>query len=136
MKNNKKEEEQLKEKIANETQDNISNETVESTPDTVVAKPNPRIDLDIQNQPIKSSKKEKKRNLKTIKKEDPFKMEELHVRGKFKRKKKRQIRRSVNPASLDQSHSFEKPTTPVVKDIMVPSINFTTRNCSKSCYKS
>ena len=115
-----KEEEKLKEKIANETQDNISNEVVESTQDTVVAKPDPRIDLDIQNQHTKSSKKKKKKS-KTARREDPFKMEELHVKGKFKRKKKRQIRRSVNPASLDQSHSFEKPTTPVVKDVIVPS---------------
>ena len=68
----------------------------------------------------KASKKKRKKP-KSNKKEDPFEIEELHVKGRVKRKKKRQIRRTVNPASLDQAHSFEKPTTPVIKDISVPS---------------
>ena len=100
------EEEQLKEKIAKESQDNISNETVETTEEKVETKTAPIIDLSIQDQPTKTSKKKKKKSRPTIK-DDPFKMEKLHVKGNFKRKKKRQIRRSVNPASLDQSHSFE-----------------------------
>ena len=115
-----KEEEQLKEKIAKESQDNISNETVETTQEKVETKTDPIIDLSIQDRPAKTSKKKRKKS-RPSKKDDPFKMEELHVKGNFKRKKKRQIRRSVNPASLDQSHSFEKPTTTVVKEIMVPS---------------
>ena len=114
------EEEQLKEKITKEVQENIPNEAVESTQEKVETKADPIIDLSIQDQPPKSSKKKKKKS-RSSKKDDPFKMEELHVKGKFKRKKKRQIRRSVNPASLDQSHSFEKPTAPVIKDVMVPS---------------
>ena len=113
------EEEQLKEKIAKESQDNISNETVETTEEKVETKAAPIIDLSIQEQPTKTSKKKRKKSRPTIK-DDPFKMEKLHVKGNFKRKKKRQIRRSVNPASLDQSHSFEKPTAPVVKEVMVP----------------
>jgi len=115
-----KEEEQLKEKIAKESQDKISNETVETTQEKVETKTDPIIDLSIQDQPKRTSKKKRMKSRPTIK-DDPFKMEELHVKGNFKRKKKRQIRRSVNPASLDQSHSFEKPTAPVVKDVMVPS---------------
>ena len=115
-----KEEEQLKEKITNEEQENISNEAIESTQEKIETKSHHIIDLSVQDQPAKTLKKKKKKS-RSSKKDDPFQMEELHVKGKFKRKKKRQIRRSVNLASLDQSHSFEKPTTPVVKDIMVPS---------------
>jgi len=114
-----KEEEELKEKIAKESKDNLSNQSEEIIQDTVKTTTEPIIDLSIQDQPSKGSKKKKKKS-RSNKKDDPFKMEELHVKGNFKRKKKRQIRRSVNPASLDQSHSFEKPTAPVVKEIMVP----------------
>ena len=78
------------------------------------------IEPDQNHKQTKPSKK-KKRKTKSLKKDDPFEIEELHVKGRVKRKKKRQIRRTVNPASLDQSHSFEKPTSPVVKEISVPS---------------
>tara|TARA_B100001750_G_scaffold8357_1_gene6433 strand:+ start:1987 stop:4395 length:2409 start_codon:yes stop_codon:yes gene_type:complete len=78
------------------------------------------IEADSNHKQNKPSKK-KKRKTKSLKKDDPFEIEELHVKGRVKRKKKRQIRRTVNPASLDQSHSFEKPTSPVVKEISVPS---------------
>ena len=78
------------------------------------------IEPDQNHKQTKQSKK-KKRKTKSLKKDDPFEIEELHVKGRVKRKKKRQIRRTVNPASLDQSHSFEKPTSPVVKEISVPS---------------
>ena len=47
-------------------------------------------------------------------------MKELHVKGNVKRRKKRQVRRSVNLSTIDQSHSFEKPNAPVVKSIEIP----------------
>ena len=48
-----KEEERLKEKIAKESQDKISNETVETTQEKVETKTDPIIDLSIQDQPTK-----------------------------------------------------------------------------------
>ena len=47
-------------------------------------------------------------------------MKELHVKGNVKRRKKRQPKRSVNLSSIDQSHTFEKPTQVAVKTIEIP----------------
>ena len=47
-------------------------------------------------------------------------MKELHVKGNVKRRKKRQPKRSVNLSSIDQSHTFEKPTHVAVKTIEIP----------------
>ncbi len=110
----RKKESTAKEKINQET----SNEIIEENEVNKLS--SPAIELDSSHKQSKPSKK-KKRKTQTIKKDDPFEIEELHVKGRVKRKKKRQIRRTVNPASLDQSHSFEKPTSPVIKEISVPS---------------
>ena len=72
------------------------------------------------NDPIKDKAKKKWKKTKHEKPSDPFEMKELHVKGNVKRRKKRQVRRSVNLSSIDQSHSFEKPTQPVVKSIEIP----------------
>jgi len=98
-------------------QETPETETKEKETNEVVP---PVIEADSNHKQTKPSKK-KKRKTKSLKKDDPFEIEQLHVKGRVKRKKKRQIRRTVNPASLDQSHSFEKPTSPVVKEISVPS---------------
>ena len=72
------------------------------------------------NEPIKEQAKKKWKKTKHEKSSDPFEMKELHVKGNVKRRKKRQVRRSVNLSTIDQSHSFEKPNAPVVKSIEIP----------------
>jgi len=72
------------------------------------------------NQPSKEQAKKKWKKTKHEKPSDPFEMKELHVKGNVKRRKKRQVRRSVNLSTIDQSHSFEKPNAPVVKSIEIP----------------
>ena len=72
------------------------------------------------NQPSKEQTKKKWKKTKHEKSSDPFEMKELHVKGNVKRRKKRQVRRSVNLSTIDQSHSFEKPNAPVVKSIEIP----------------
>ena len=77
-------------------------------------------DPQIIGEPSKDQPKKKWKKTKHEKPSDPFEIKELHVKGNVKRRKKRQVRRSVNLSSLDQSHSFEKPTQPVVKTIEIP----------------
>ena len=72
------------------------------------------------NEPSKEQAKKKWKKTKHEKSSDPFEMKELHVKGNVKRRKKRQVRRSVNLSTIDQSHSFEKPNAPVVKTIEIP----------------
>ena len=74
----------------------------------------------ISNEPNKDQAKKKWKKTKHNKPSDPFEMVELHVKGNVKRRKKRKVKRSVNLSSIDQSHSFEKPTLPVVKTIEIP----------------
>ena len=117
-----KEEERSKNEIASQSEtieDNLKadNEDRDKTKDTSM----PIVDVPPASEKNAKPSKKKRKKPKSNKKEDPFEIEQLHVKGRVKRKKKRQIRRTVNPASLDQSHSFEKPTTPVIKDIPVPS---------------
>ncbi|MDC0225822.1 translation initiation factor IF-2 [Gammaproteobacteria bacterium] len=71
-------------------------------------------------EPSKEQAKKKWKKTKHEKSSDPFEMKELHVKGNVKRRKKRQVRRSVNLSTIDQSHSFEKPNAPVVKLIEIP----------------
>ena len=72
------------------------------------------------NEPNKEQTKKKWKKTKHEKPTDPFEIKELHVKGNVKRRKKRQVRRSVNLSTIDQSHSFEKPNAPVVKSIEIP----------------
>ena len=62
--------------------------------------------------------KKQKRKKQPIK--DPFSIEELHVSGKVKKRKKRKIRRTLSSSIIDQTNTFEKPTTPVVKEVAIP----------------
>ena len=95
----------------------VENENENEIKDT----PMPIVDAPLASEKKSKPSKKKRKKTKSVKKGDPFEIEELHVRGRVKRKKKRQIRRTVNPASLDQAHTFEKPTAPVIKNIAVPS---------------
>ena len=71
--------------------------------------------------PSKKDKPKKKwKKTKHEKPSDPFEMKELHVKGNVKRRKKRQVRRSLNLSSIDQSHSFEKPSEPTLKTVEIP----------------
>ena len=71
------------------------------------------------NEPPKEKQKKKWKKTKNEKPSDPFEMKELHVKGNVKRRKKRQPKRSVNLSSIDQSHTFEKPTQVAVKTIEI-----------------
>ncbi|MBT7753006.1 MAG: translation initiation factor IF-2 [Gammaproteobacteria bacterium] len=67
-----------------------------------------------------SKGKNKKRKKTKHFEKDSFGMEELHVSGKIKKRKKRQVRRTLNITSLDQGQGFEKPSTPIIKEIKIP----------------
>ena len=69
---------------------------------------------------LKKDKGPKRKKKKKQIEEDPYLIKELHVKGKVKKRKKRKIRRSISTAILDQSHTFEKPTSPVVKEVTIP----------------
>ena len=77
-------------------------------------------DPQIIDKPSKDQPKKKWKKTKHEKPTDPFEIKELHVKGNVKRRKKRQVRRSVNLSSLDQSHTLEKPTQPVLKTVEIP----------------
>ena len=81
-----------------------------------------KTDSNIKDASLKKDKtpKRKKRNKKID--EDPYLIKELHVKGKFKKRKKRKIRRSLSSAILDQSHTFEKPTEPIIKEVSIPEV--------------
>ena len=80
-----------------------------------------------QKQVIQEPQKDKSANSKNKKRKKtkqfdngPFAMKELHVSGKVKKRKKRQVRRTLNVTSLDQGQGFEKPSTPVIKEVKIP----------------
>ena len=68
----------------------------------------------------KKDKVAKKKKRKKQVDEDPYLVKELHVRGKVKKRKKRKIRRTLSSTIIDQAHTFEKPTSPVIKEVMIP----------------
>ena len=65
----------------------------------------------------KGRKRKKKKNQIN---EDPYRIKELHVKGKVKKRKKRKIRRSLSSNIIDQAHTFEKPTAPLLKEVEIP----------------
>ena len=67
---------------------------------------------------IKNLKRKRKRKKQL--EEDPYTIKQLHVKGKVKKRKKRKIRRSLTSTIVEQKHTFEKPTSPVVKQIEIP----------------
>ena len=80
-----------------------------------------------QQQIIQEPQKDKSANSKNKKRKktkqfdnSSFAMKELHVSGKVKKRKKRQVRRTLNVTSLDQGQGFEKPSTPVIKEVKIP----------------
>ena len=80
-----------------------------------------------QEQVIQEPQKDKSANSKNKKRKKTkqfdngsFAMKELHVSGKVKKRKKRQVRRTLNVTSLDQGQGFEKPSTPVIKEVKIP----------------
>ena len=80
-----------------------------------------------QKQVIQEPQKDKSANSKNKKRKKTkqfdngsFAMKELHVSGKVKKRKKRQVRRTLNVTSLDQGQGFEKPSTPVIKEVEIP----------------
>ena len=67
----------------------------------------------------KGSKKKKRKNQID---EDPYLVKELHVKGKIKKRKKRKIRRPLSSTILEQAHTFEKPTEPIIKEVSIPKV--------------
>ncbi len=110
---------EAEEKIAiEEAQKEEVEKSIEST--TQIKESDRTSDSQITNEPTKDQQKKKWKKTKHEKPVDPFEMKELHVKGTVKRRKKRQPKRSVNLSSIDQSHTFEKPTQAVVKTIDIP----------------
>ena len=118
----KESEENIREAQEQEAREKAIKEEAEKADQSVEQSSESEIIPDPQamNEPSKDQPKKKWKKTKHEKPSDPFEMKELHVKGNVKRRKKRQVRRSVNLSSLDQSHSFEKPTQPVLKTIEVP----------------
>ncbi|MAJ29671.1 MAG: translation initiation factor IF-2 [Gammaproteobacteria bacterium] len=110
---------EAEEKIAiEEAEKEEVEKSIEST--TQIKESDRTSDSQITNEPAKDQQKKKWKKTKHEKPVDPFEMKELHVKGTVKRRKKRQPKRSVNLSSIDQSHTFEKPTQAVVKTIDIP----------------
>ena len=110
---------EAEEKIAiEEAEKEEVEKSIEST--TQIKESDRTSDSQITNEPTKDQQKKKWKKTKHEKPVDPFEMKELHVKGTVKRRKKRQPKRSVNLSSIDQSHTFEKPTQAVVKTIDIP----------------
>ena len=73
----------------------------------------------VKTSPKKDKGSKKKKRRKQID-EDPYLVKELHVKGKIKKRKKRKIRRPLSSAILEQAHTFEKPTEPIIKEVSIP----------------
>ncbi len=112
------EEEKKIEAIKKQEDDSIANDSSSEKKDRTPSSDS--LEPQIINEPSKEQVKKKWKKTKHEKPSDPFEMKELHVKGNVRRRKKRQVRRSVNLSTIDQSHSFEKPNAPVVKSIEIP----------------
>ena len=86
----------------------------------VLEKSNPeQIIQEPQKDKTANSKNKKRKKTKQFD-NSSFQMKELHVSGKVKKRKKRQVRRTLNVTSLDQGQGFEKPVSPVTKEVKIP----------------
>ena len=86
----------------------------------VLEKNNPRqIIQEPQKEKTANSKNKKRKKTKQFD-NSSFQMKELHVSGKVKKRKKRQVRRTLNVTSLDQGQGFEKPVSPITKEVKIP----------------
>ena len=95
-------------------------EQVNEPADNVLEKNNQQNVIQEPQKDKSANSKNKKRKKTKQFDNSSFAMEELHVSGKVKKRKKRQVRRTLNVTSLDQGQGFEKPSTPVVKEVKIP----------------
>jgi len=117
------EQKKLEQEKQKQIEEEIQNQKLESAPTEITDKDQPKISVTDEKLKDTSHKKDKglkKKKRKNKVDEDPYRIKELHVKGKVKKRKKRKIRRSLSSAILDQAHTFEKPTSPVVKEVAIP----------------
>ena len=95
-------------------------EQVNELKKNVLEKSNPeQIIQEPQKDKTANSKNKKRKKTKQFD-NSSFQMKELHVSGKVKKRKKRQVRRTLNVTSLDQGQGFEKPVSPITKEVKIP----------------
>ena len=117
------EQKKLEQEKLKQIEEEIQNQKLESVPTEITDKDQPKISVTDEKLKDTSHKKDKglkKKKRKNKGDEDPYRIKQLHVKGKVKKRKKRKIRRSLSSTILDQAHTFEKPTSPVVKEVMIP----------------
>jgi translation initiation factor IF-2 len=113
----------LEQEKQKQIEEEIQNQKLESAPAEIINKNQSKISVTDKKPKDTSHKKDKglkKKKRKNQVDEDPYLIKELHVKGKVKKRKKRKIRRTLSSAILDQAHTFEKPTSPVVKEVAIP----------------
>ncbi|HIA92910.1 MAG TPA: translation initiation factor IF-2 [Gammaproteobacteria bacterium] len=119
------EQKKLEQEKQKQIEEEIQNQKLESAPAEIINKNQSKISVTDKKPKDTSHKKDKglkKKKRKNQVDEDPYLIKELHVKGKVKKRKKRKIRRSLSSAILDQAHTFEKPTSPVVKEVVIPEV--------------
>ena len=117
------EQKKLEQEKRKKIEEEIQNQKLESAPSEIIDKDQSK--TSVTNKKLKDTSHKKDKGLKKKKRknqvdEDPYLIKELHVKGKVKKRKKRKIRRSLSSAILDQAHTFEKPSSPVVQEVAIP----------------
>jgi translation initiation factor IF-2 len=113
----------LEQEKQKQIEEEIQNQKLESAPAEIINKNQSKISVTDKKPKDTSHKKDKglkKKKRKNQVDEDPYLIKELHVKGKVKKRKKRKIRRTLSSAILDQAHTFEKPSSPVVQEVAIP----------------
>ena len=113
----------LEQEKQKQIEEEIQNQKLESAPAEIINKNQSKTSVTDKKPKDTSHKKDKglkKKKRKNQVDEDPYLIKELHVKGKVKKRKKRKIRRSLSSAILDQAHTFEKPSSPVVQEVAIP----------------
>ena len=105
----------IEETIKNQQADTKSAEITNNDTSKIV-----KTDEKLEDASLKKKKGPKRKKRKRSIDEDPYIVKQLHVKGKVKKRKKRKIRRSISSSILDQAHTFEKPTSPIVKEVLIP----------------
>jgi translation initiation factor IF-2 len=117
------EQKKLEQEKQKQIEEEIQNQKLESAPAEIINKNQSKISVTDKKPKDTSHKKDKglkKKKRKNQVDEDPYLIKELHVKGKVKKRKKRKIRRTLSSAILDQAHTFEKPSSPVVQEVAIP----------------
>ena len=117
------EQKKLEQEKQKQIEEEIQKQKLESAPAEIINKNQSKISVTDKKPKDTSHKKDKglkKKKRKNQVDEDPYLIKELHVKGKVKKRKKRKIRRSLSSAILDQAHTFEKPSSPVVQEVAIP----------------